>query len=194
MDKNPDEILIRLIKQHNQKALESLFEKYFYSLCDFAFAIVKNVESAEEVVSDVFFNIWSKRDNLEIKSNLKSYLFLATKNQSINYLSKNKLSLEEMDISKGFIDILENNTAETGVEYKELEKEIYHILEELPPQRRLIFRLNRLEGLKYKEIAETLSISVNTVQKQMVEASKYIEKYKPRFKAILYASSLLFII
>lgn len=193
MDKNTDEILIRRIKQHDQKALESLFERYFYPLCDFSYAIVKSIELAEEVVSDVFFNIWSKRNTLEIKNNLKSYLYLAAKNQSINYLNSSKANHEGIDFFKELIDLPEQSTAEAEIEYEELKSEIQLILEELPPQRRLIFKLNRIDGLKYKEIAEQLSISVNTVQKQMVEASRYMEQYKPRLKAILYASSFLII-
>ncbi len=190
MKNNADEILIKLIKQHDQKALESLYKKYYYSLCDFAFTIVKRVELAEEIVSDVFFNIWIKRDSLDIKSNLKAYLFLAARNQSINYYNKYQINFEEVDISKSIVEIPECIDANTGIEYEELENEIQNILEELPPQRRLIFKLHRLEGLKYREIAETLSISVNTVQKQMIEASKYIEKYKPRLKALLFVTFL----
>jgi RNA polymerase sigma-70 factor (ECF subfamily) len=193
MSGNTDEVLIQHIKQHDQRALESLFEKYFYSLSNFAYSFVKSTELAEEVVSDVFFNIWSKREKLEIKDNLKGYLFLATRNQSLNYRSKENFNTEEVDVTKEYINIPEFEAADSDIQYKELEIEIQHILEELPPQRRLIFKLNRLDGLKYKEIAETLSISVNTVQKQMIEASRYVEQYKPRLKALLCATSVLFI-
>jgi RNA polymerase sigma factor (sigma-70 family) len=95
-------------------------------------------------------------------------------------------------VDVGLFYIQDNKTAETNIELKELEIEIQNILNELPAQRRLIFKLNRIDGLKYKEISETLSISVNTVQKQMTEAIKHVEKYKHHLRATLHVSTILF--
>ncbi|MDN5214840.1 RNA polymerase sigma-70 factor [Fulvivirgaceae bacterium BMA12] len=184
MDIYSDKTLISSIKQNDQKALELLYEKYFYSLCNFAFNFVKNAEVSEEIVSDIFLNIWLKRDVLDIKSNCKSYLFIAVKNQSLNHLNKNKVKFEALEILDKTGHITEKS-AHSKLYYGELEKEIEQILLELPTQRRIIFKLNRIDGLKYIEIAKILSISVNTVQKQMTEAVKFLASYRPQLKTSL---------
>lgn len=183
MEEIKDQIYLKRIKADDQKALELLFEKYYYSLCRFAKLFVKSTDLSEEIVSDVFFNIWQNREKLEINGNLKSYLFVAIKNQSLNVLNKNKFSfesIEAVDHQQSF----SSYTAEYSISYLEIKKEIEVIIEELPPQRKIIFKLNKIEGFKYKEIAEILSISVSTVQKQMVEAVKYMSKYKSQFYAV----------
>ncbi|MDN5203602.1 RNA polymerase sigma-70 factor [Fulvivirgaceae bacterium BMA10] len=177
-----DKTLLSSIRQNDQKALELLYEKYYHSLCDFAFNFVRSIEISEEVVSDVFLNIWLKRAEINITSNFKSYLFISVKNQSLNYLSKSKVKFEDLEILDKTGHISEKS-AHAKIYFTEFEKEIEQILQELPPQRRIIFKLNRIEGLKYMEIAKILSISVNTVQKQMTEAVKFLANYQPYFKA-----------
>ncbi|PPK99285.1 RNA polymerase sigma-70 factor, ECF subfamily [Parapedobacter indicus] len=131
-------------------------------------------------MSDVFLKLWLNREKIEIRSSLKAYLFIAIKNQALNLIKKNHFPFENLDHSEVH-DLQTENSAEQPVTYAETEKELLAIIDQLPPQRRTIFKLNRIEGLMYKEIAEVLSISVNTVQKQMVEAIKYVSKYKSQF-------------
>ena len=184
-----DETLICSIKRDDQKALELLYEKYYYPLCNFAFNFVKCVETSEEVVSDIFLNIWLKRSELNIKSNCKSYLYIAVKNQSLNYLSKNKIEFETLEI----IDktgLTSEKFPYSEIHFAEFERKVEQILRGLPSQRRIIFKLNRIDGLKYIEIAEILSISVNTVQKQMTEAVKYIARQQTHLKTTLTSSFL----
>lgn len=175
-----DEFLIQRIKANDQKALELLFEKYYFSLCHFAKSFVVSTDLSEEIVSDVFLKLWLNREKIEIRSSLKAYLFIAIKNQALNLIKKNHFPFEDLDQAEAHHLQAENST-ELPVTYAETEKEILAIIDQLPPQRRTIFKLNRIEGLMYKEIAEVLSISVNTVQKQMVEAIKYLSKYKSQF-------------
>lgn len=175
-----DEFLIKRIKANDQKALELLFEKYYFSLCHFAKSFVVSTDLSEEIVSDVFLKLWLNREKIEIRSSLKAYLFIAIKNQALNLLKKNHFPFENLDHTEAHHLPAENST-ELPVTYAETEKELLAIIDQLPPQRRTIFKLNRIEGLMYKEIAEVLSISVNTVQKQMVEAIKYVSKYKSQF-------------
>nr|WP_321358569.1 RNA polymerase sigma-70 factor [uncultured Draconibacterium sp.] len=171
-----EEEFINRIKQNDQTALEKLHRKYYQLLCSFAFNYVKNVHSAEEIVSDVFLNFWLKRHSLTINSSIKSYLYISVKNQSINYLNTKKQIFEEIT-DNSFEFEASGNDADAEINYIETFNQIEKIIRELPPQRQTIFRLNRVDGLKYKEIAEILSISVNTVQKQMTEAVKHISKY-----------------
>lgn len=186
MDFETDADIFNRIKQDDQKALELLHERYYQPLCNFALTFLKDVDDTEEVVSDVFLAIWLKRDSLSIKSSIKSYLFTAVKNQSINFLNAQKNRFEEIDLltkSEG----CSNDHADKHLIYSETLTWIELIIEQLPPQRRTIFRLNRMEGMKYKEIADLMSISIHTVQKQMTEAVKHIAQYSSTTSFVLFS-------
>jgi RNA polymerase sigma-70 factor (ECF subfamily) len=188
-----DEELFALIKHNDSKALKELFNKYFISLCGFSYTYVKSVDLSEEVVSDIFFNIWLKRSTLEIKSNLKAYLYTATRNRSINYLAKEKRNWESLEVVDYESVSLENLPDEI-INFKELESMVESIIQKLPPKRQLVFRLNRIDGLSYKEISEVLSISINTVQNHMVKAVEFISNQYPNLKSIFTLLVLLFLV
>lgn len=177
------ELLIK-IKNNDTNALNILFKRYFSVLCYFSFQFVKSRDLTEEVVSDVFLNIWLKRGSIVIKSSLKAYLFTAVRNQSINYMKKKDYHFEELEIvdKEGKISSLR---ADDFLIYKDLENEIENIVQKLPEKRQLIFRMNRFEGLSYKEISEILSISINTIQNHMVKAVKFMSKQHAQLKKII---------
>ncbi len=175
--------LLERIKQNDSVALRILFERYFEALCFFSFQILKTIELSEESVSDVFTNIWLKRKTIDIKTNFRTYLYTAVKNQSINYLRKEKRYSQNMDSSNLHL-IVSDQTADQLVLQQNLENKIDSLLKELPEKRGIIFRMNRIDGLSYKEIAEILSISISTVQNQMVKAIKHIADQLPRIKKL----------
>lgn len=179
-----DEILFECVKNDNQNALEQLFQKYYYRLCLFAKKYVDDSDLAEEIVADVFFNIWQNRNTLFITNSLKSYLFVATKNQSLNALKKAKTNRLNENVNDLQLKA-SPSYSDAYLKYAETKNRIDLIIEELPPQRQIIFKLSRLEGLKYKEIANKLGISVSTVQKQMLEAVKHISQYESQFISFL---------
>lgn len=178
-----DEELFRRIKNNDSLALKKLYTKYYASLCYFSAKFVKSSLIAEEVVSDVFLNIWLKREKIEIKASLKIYLYTSVRNRSLNYLKQIKIDFEDLDAADR-----ENHVSEFGadriINYEELNDKINTLLKQLPEKREIVFRMNRVNGLSYKEIAEILSISINTVQNQMVRAVKFLSDQYPRFKKL----------
>lgn len=175
-----DKILFECVKKGNQKALEQLFQKYYFNLCLYAKKYVVSTNLAEEVVSDVFLKIWQNRKTLQINTSLKSYLFVATKNLSINVINKVKAERLKQQIAETNTGFSHLNT-DGALHYHEVKMQIDQIIDKLPPQRKIIFKLSKIDGLKYKEIADKLGISVSTVQKQMIEASKHISQYESQF-------------
>lgn len=168
--------LLQCIKKNDQGALERLFEKYYYRLCEFAFQYVRSVDLAEEVVSDVYLKVWKNRHKMEIKTNFKAYLYTATRNQALNYLEKEKREFEPLD------DILfgkpsDDYHPDEELIFQELENHIEELINKLPPRCKLIFKLSRIEGFTYREIADILSVSIHTVQNQMVKAVKKLGSY-----------------
>lgn len=133
--------------------------------------MVKDRETAEEVVQDLFVNFWEKRHQLELNVSIKAYLYRAVYNNCIHVNKKNQRftseeSLLNNESTVDFDNLLEKN---------ELEIKIYTLIEQLPTECKRIFKLSRFEELKYKEIAEKLQISIKTVETQMSRALKFLK-------------------
>jgi len=159
---------------NNQQAYNALFLHFYPSLQQFAFSILRSKQLSEEVVSDVFIKIWEKRKMLHTITNLKFYLFTSTRNTALNYLKKQKgfqnLSPDEywVELKSVFFD------PEQLMITAEMISNIHTAVQSLPARCKLIFKLIKEEGLKYREVAELLDISVKTVENQMTLALKKI--------------------
>lgn len=148
---------------------ERVFKANHKTLCNTAYRITRDIDSAKDIVQNVFLKLWDKRHELKIESTLEGYLYKATANASLNFIEAKKLQMRfTEEIKASFIPSQDN--ASESVRIKELETLIERTLLSLPPKCRAIFILNRYEGLRYKQIAEQLDISVNTVENQMAKA------------------------
>lgn len=187
-----DEELFQLVKKSNSNALKVLFKKYYQNLCYFSFSYVKEKQIAEEVVSDIFIKLWEKRAQINIGLKLKSYLYTAVKNQSLNYLRSNKLHSEKLN-SVDQITLTMIDNPDDNLRYEDLKKVMDNLIETLPDKRKLIFRMNKFDELSYEEIASILSISISTVRNQMVSAVKYLNKQYTSLKKIISLLIIIFI-
>lgn len=178
-----DEQMLHMIQAGDEEALEALFEKYYDTLVEVSLYFLKNVQLAEEAVADVFVKLWANRQTLTIRQKLKSYFLVAVKNQSLNLLQKEARHRSYEDYTQAY-------PVEEGVEkslyYEDLFHKVDQLISQMPPKRQLIFRLNRLDGLPYKEIAELLNISVETVQKHMTLAVKHMNGYKAHLSSLVH--------
>lgn len=178
------ELQLRIALSEDMKAYKDLYLLMFDSLFRFSYSFVKSKEVAQEIVSDVFIKLWQIRDQLKTIENLKSYLFGITKNFSLSYLAKasKNLSIQLDDIDLDEIDIqsaIEFKNPEDLFVSKETIRNITQAIRSLPSQCQIIFSLVRLEGLKYKEVAALLNISVFTVRNQIAIATRKIEEALP---------------
>jgi RNA polymerase sigma-70 factor (ECF subfamily) len=170
---------IRLLQQaiacfDDMQAYKQLFLLFYPSLLSFAVSIIKSKELSEEIVSDVFIKIWEKRHQLDKVENLSYYLFTAVKNKCLNGLKdpQNRESLEINDVDVKFKSLYYD--PEQRLISEEMINRIQKAIQELPPRCRLIFKLVKEEGLRYKEVAELLQLSLKTVENQMSLAFKKI--------------------
>lgn len=162
--------------QNCERSYKELFVEMHEKLCDFAFAILKSKEDAEEVVSDFFINLWIKRANIKKLDNPKLYLFVGTKNYSINKIKSNKRrELPELDQWSAELGSVFFNPEELAISV-ELTKKIMSAVNQLPPKCRVIFKLIKEDGLKYNEVSQLLDISVKTVESQMAIALRRIRQ------------------
>ena len=165
--------IIRRIRQGDEREFESLFRSSYVYLVRYAKTLIKDHDSAEEIVQDLFFRLWQNRD--KIKSSLNGYLFRSVHNRCLHLIEHKKVVAKHAQE----IEYSETESPEIPADilyYKELQARIAGILERLPERCGKIFCMNRFEGLKYAEIAEKLSISVKTVEADMGRALKEFRK------------------
>ncbi|MXV50501.1 RNA polymerase sigma-70 factor [Pedobacter sp. HMF7647] len=169
-----------------EKAFEKLFRENFKSLHAYAFSFVKDNESAEEIVQNVFFRIWEKNEELALDSSLKAYLFRSVHNESLNQLKRQKIR-KSIHISYESENLSASGVASEKVTVSELQHSLQQALLALPQQCRTIFQLSRFDQLKYRQIAEELGISVKTVENQMGKALKILRVKLAEFLIIIFA-------
>lgn len=174
---NPSDIkILNRIKEGDINQFEVLFKEYYEKLCAFGTKYVQNIEQAEEVVQDTFYNIWKNRKTLNITTSLKSYLYTAVRNNCLQVIRTRSLDIKYENYYKSHYT---NDSISPADELnaKELSNVINKALNSLPEKCRIIFKMSRYEGLKYHEIAKKLSISIKTVEANMGKALKHFRTY-----------------
>ena len=168
------ELQQRIADFEDAAAYKKLFFHLFLPLKSFSYAILKSRESAEEVVSDVFIEIWSRRKLLMEIDDLRMYLYISVRNASLRKLQQiqkaSVLSLDNLAVEFASPD----PDAVTNLITNELAAKIDTAIESLPQQCKIIFKLAKQDKLKYKEIAQLLNISVKTIDNQLSTALKKI--------------------
>mgnify|MGYP000891241242 CR=1 FL=1 len=166
-----DNEIIRKIRQGDIKQFESLFRSSYVSLVKYAKSFVKDHDTAEEIVQDLFVRIWSDRDKIRIRTTLNGYLFRAVHNRCLHLMEHKKVVDKH---EKEIIRDKETNAGNTSelVQYNDLRTAVAGILERLPERCGKIFCMNRFEGMTYTDIAVRLGISVKTVEADMSKALK----------------------
>lgn len=162
--------LVELLKEGDERAFEIIFDKYFESLCLLSKGITKSYEAAEEIVEDLFLQIWQNCQINPVQTTIKGYLFKSVYNNSIKYLAQNKHKFVSLDSGEFYKEPYVHEYPIQSIIARELEEKATEIIQSLPEQCRHIYQLNRSKNLKYHEIAEQLNITVGTVKTQMSRA------------------------
>jgi RNA polymerase sigma-70 factor, ECF subfamily len=158
------------IREGDINAFESLFRQYYAPLCNFAVKYVKDNDAAEEVVQDFFYQYWKNRESMTITVSLKAYLYMSVRNNCLKQLRQKGVRQKYADDVSSNLSERQLQTHQENLDIKELQNKIDEILDEMPERCATIFRMSRYEGLKYREIAHALSISIKTVEANMGKA------------------------
>lgn len=186
MNKKQDNIkgeVLHLLKKGDRKAFRFVFDTYYVRLYSFALNYVEDNFIAEEIVENTLLKIWQKRNKLDKVLNLKAYLYTMVKNSCIDYNKKDN-HLVRLDIAKHDAIPLKDQFIIEEETYALL----YQALETLPEKCRRVFELSCIEGVKYKDIAEDLQISLNTVKSQRARAIVLLKthfKENPFYQVLL---------
>ena len=168
------ELQIRVAKG-DEMAFTQLYLHFGKKLIQFAVSLVRSKEIAEELVEDVFVKLWANRNGITEIENLTVYLYVAVKNRSLNVLSQKarELIAAPFDYLDTTLDEFASDPYDIMIT-SEMMASMQHAIDELPPRCKMIFKLIREDGLKYKEVADILNISVNTIDAQMAIAVRKI--------------------
>lgn len=171
--------LVKLVgESSDQQAFDGLYTHFYPGLLSFANAILKDKLVAEEMIEDIFVNLWQNRKTLCTINHLSQYLYISVKHACLNYINS-----KDFDIHKKRTILTEVGdehyhyslkSPETLLIGKENFKEISDAINTLPPKCRMVFRLVKEEGLKYREVAQLLNISIKTVENHMSKALSLI--------------------
>tara|TARA_R110002051_G_scaffold322113_2_gene411731 strand:- start:4603 stop:5208 length:606 start_codon:yes stop_codon:yes gene_type:complete len=169
-----EQILIRRLKIGDENAYRHLYELYYADLCNYLHTICGNLDLSKEIAQEAFIKIWKKRDSLLVAFSLKKYIFKIAYNLFIDSQRKKKRNYLLIDQLK-----YESANEMTDISYDNLEVLLDLVnseVDQLPSQCKRVFLLGKKEGLKYREIAEELNISIKTVERHMTKALKRLRK------------------
>ena len=180
--------LVKKLKDGDSFAFEVLFYKYRNKIKGFALKIVPAQIDPEEIVQEVFVRVWLKKDAIDPEKDFQSYLFSIAKHLVLDHL-KSAVNRKLYFVGEHFQqDLLVEDGLDASIS-EETEEKLQKLINEIPERRREIFRLSRFEGLSYKQIAERLNISENTVDSQIRNALAFLRK---EFRKIIVLAFLYF--
>lgn len=167
-----EHLLNHISQTDDEKAFALLFKLFYARLLNFSLLYVHTPEVAEEVISDVFVKVWNNRRDLAQITNLETYLYVAVKNQSLNYVSRFSGYFVSPATALPLDCLVDTFDPEKELELRELQFDIDQAVESLPTQCKVVYKLIKEDGFKYKEVAEILNLSVRTVETQLARALK----------------------
>lgn len=177
-------LLIRAFKTGETKAFEVLFERHHKKLYVFLFRLLQSREDAEEIVQETFVKIWEKRTEYIEGIPFDAFLFTIAKNAFLN-LNRKKINRRIFENHLEFLSEMADEKADDYVIFQETREIIHTIIGGLPPKRKEIFIMRRIDGLSRQEIADKLGLSVITVDSQLMKANKYLREELKKYGLLL---------
>lgn len=167
-----DEKLIAAIRKGDYASYNKLFVRYYSRLCYYVYRLLTDQEDAEDVVQDLFLTLWNNRSKIEIEENVSAYLYKMAKNLALNHIRTKANYRSLLENQQDTLSYYEENQLET----EEFRIILYDCIDRLPERCKEVLLLHRVKGLKQKEIADQLSISVKTIKNQIWSSLQKIKK------------------
>lgn len=166
-----DQELIDRIKVDDDEAFTQIYTRYWKALLSIAANKIKDLEEAEEIVQDIFVQLWKRRKELEITSSLNNYLAVSVKYRVIKVLAKRQSQQKYMDYQAAHGILLDNSTQE-WLDFEELKVRLSELVDRLPEKCKLVYKMSKEAHLSQKQIARELNISEKTVEAHLSKAAK----------------------
>lgn len=170
-----DEKIVKRFKEGDIAAFDTIYRKYGKKLFHFALGLVKDTEISRDLVQEVFVSLWDKRGQVDLNLNFENYIFTIAYNSIIKYFRKKTIETKIKDHL--LVDPPEIfDGVESDMIFSELLEIANNSIENLPARRKMVYKLNRQEGMKIKEIARKLNISTRTAENHLAKALKHLKK------------------
>jgi RNA polymerase sigma-70 factor, ECF subfamily len=153
--------------------VEKLFKLYHKELHNLAFNLVRDRDIAKDIIQEVFLKLWQNRERIDFGDQIKHYLFKATSHTALNHLRTTK---KMIPAEAEHLASLHANSTSDDMDFKEFETRVREAIDRLPPKCKAIYLMSRQEGMRYQEIADTLELSIKTVENQMGIALEKLRK------------------
>ena len=179
-----EDLLIQLLQKSDEQAFETLYNRYWEKLLTIAYHRTGSIETAKELVQDVFANLWKRRDTLRIKTTFAGYIYTAMRYTILDHI-------RSQAIQEKYIEAIRHTALETDnstlnfIAYQELTGVLEQEISKLPERCRAVFRMSRIDHYSTKEIAEKLHISPKTVENQLTKALKILRTNLEEFTVLL---------
>ncbi|GEL09663.1 RNA polymerase sigma-70 factor, ECF subfamily [Flavobacterium glycines] len=167
--------LVKRLQENEEEALTIIYNKYWEVMYLAAYNLVKDRSVCEDIVQEVFISLWQRREKIQIKVSLKSYLYTSTVYKVYDHFNKNKKMIKD-ELFDGFENKIENSNPETKLMHQELISYLDTIVDSLPDKCKEVYKLSRENMLSNKEIAEQLNISQRTVEGHISKALKILKE------------------
>lgn len=166
--------VLEAVMSKDEIAFKRIFFHFYDNLLHFSLSITKNTEVSEDIVSELMSKIWTNADKFQQVSNLKTYLFQAVKNSSLNYLSQQKTRTLYQESE---LEVRHPYTPEQLMLSKEFGKQLEEVIDKMPPKMKMAFTLVKDNSLTYKQTAEIMEVSINTVDRHIQMALNHIRDF-----------------
>lgn len=171
-----DTELIKLLIHSDEEAFSELYVRYKDKLSSFCLHLLKSKEETNDIVQEIFIRLWESRAFIDPELSFSSFLHTMARNRILNYFRDADIDEKAKEILAAR-KVAQEEAIDSHLIYTEYQKILQDAIDRLPPQRRKIFNMSRIESMSHKEIATELGISVNTVQEHISEALKFIKGY-----------------
>lgn len=162
--------LIQLIIDGDHPAFEEAYKLYFADLLRAAYRRLAHAQLAEDIVQEVFVNLWNKRQNLDVEGNLAAYLHATLRNKVLNEIRSIYIQRKFIGPMEEHMEVIDSMSSDDEIIGAETAQRIHAAINTMPPQCKKAFLFSRFKHLSYKEIADEMNISVNTVEKHIGKA------------------------
>ena len=169
-----DAELTILLKSNDEKAFTEIYNRYWSRLYLHAHKMLRDEAQAMDLVQDIYTSLWNKRAGIQINTSIKTYLYTAVRNHTLNYINRGKLKDKYLDSLATFLEKGELQTEEQ-VHFRDFAQRIDREIEKFSPKMKTIFNLSRNQGLSNKDIAAELAITDHTVKKTINRALKRLK-------------------
>lgn len=177
---NAEHELVRRIRADEAAAFEALFREHYENMCALAFRIIRSRDAAEDIAANVFRNVWRLRLEWDPSFPLRAYLLTATRNEALNALRsiRRRADLTELagreDVPPAFATGFRSPDEDASA--REIQQIVERVIASLPPQCRTAFLLRWRDGLKHREIAEHMGLSIKTVEMHLTRALRTLRE------------------